>query len=77
MTLRDRLIELFRTMPEENLRVVERMVVDVVRSAPRFSMTETLERADAFRVSPEISEKLPDVVDLIHDMRGERLDDIR
>ena len=76
MTLRDRLIDLIRTMPEEEL---EALAPKLARYFPgeATSWQDSLERARSFRARMKKRYgTMPDSVETLRQIREERLDDI-
>ncbi len=76
MTLRDRLIELIRTMPEEDLADLAPRLAKYFPGGQN-SWQESLERARIFRA--RIKKRygtMPDSVETLRRIREDRLDDI-
>ena len=76
MTLRDRLIDLIRTMPEEELEALAPRLARYFPGEPT-SWQESLERARTFRARMKKHYgTLPDSAEMLRQIREERLNDI-
>lgn len=77
MTLREELIAIIQSLSDDDLAIVAPAIRSVMGENPRLSMQEALRRADDFRQQVwKPSGEQVDVVQMLNDLREERLDDI-